>query len=456
LLVLLIVLFIVFCGLIALSIVLYDDRDHDHHEQHERGSLVLMDSQRLLLSSSAPVPVAGTKDIVLIVVQNTDGLDIVNITVNVVLYSISPQRSFGPLAVTCPPLYATNVVGSLAPEETTTCQALYTLTSGDVVNGNTLYTSSSATGTSIDGTDMEVVAVPGSSQLSINNVQIAPGAVIGGPTGPAGPVAVVTGYCTATAPHTVLTCGSINQLQMLFCDPSSDASQVGNIYMCVGTTWTFYGSVDWHGNGTAGPPGIGIYSATCAGGPPPTTVSSPSYVCNQAFNLNMVLCGISSTQQNAGIIYACMCSPTCGWVEVANLAALLTWVNGYGSPMSINTTNQGWTDIASVVLPATGTYQCLFESIASWVEPAPSCPLFYGITSASQSDSWVDNSEREVTISASFNPIFGNYVTIVTTAQVVVASAPQTWYVTAGLFGMTGCGAYSTVREATLRCLKTS
>ena len=61
-----------------------------------------------------------------------------------------------------------------------------------------------------------------------------------------------------------------------------------------------------------------------------------------------------------------------------------------------------------------------------------------------------------MTISASFNPVFGNYVTIVTTAQVVVASAPQTWYVTAGLFGMTGCGAYSTVREATLRCLKTS
>jgi hypothetical protein len=448
-------LIVLLLALVAGLIVWTAREEHEHFPESD-AALQLFDSQRIVLSSTLAIPVQGDADVVLIVVRNNGPDEIIDIVVNVELTSAAARRrSPVSLVVTCPPLYVDNIVASLASHKHTTCRALYTLTGADIINGNVLYTDSSGTGTAIDGTTMTVIASPGMSKLELNNLEIPEGSVFGIP-GPAAPVNVVTGFCSDIPPHTTLSCGPANELQILFCDFSSNASQVGHLYMCVGGTWTFFGSVSMQGNSTAGPPGIGIYSATCAGGPPPTSVTGPAYTCNSAFNLNMVLCGMSSTNGNMGIIYACMCSPGCSWVEVGNLASSLTWINGYGSPLSINTTHDGWTDIASVVLPATGTYQCFFETVVSWILVAPTCPLFYGITATSQSSAWVDSSLREVTMDASFNPLVGNIVTIVTTAQVIVVSAPQTWYVTAGLFGVTGCGNYNTNREATLRCLKTA
>jgi hypothetical protein len=63
---------------------------------------------------------------------------------------------------------------------------------------------------------------------------------------------------------------------------------------------------------------------------------------------------------------------------------------------------------------------------------------------------------RTISFPSNTNPQNPEF-TITTTARIVVASAPQTCYVTAGIFsGTTGCGKYSTATSATLRCLKTS
>jgi len=248
--------------------------DHHHHDDDD-GVLILTDSQRIVLGAALVFPVQGDDDIVLIVVRNNGDLQIVNITVTAELTSTaSRRRSPVSLTVVCPPLYTDNIVTSLAAHAQTTCRAIYVLTTDDIVNGNVLYTASSAVGTSIDGVQAEVIAVPGDSQLSINNLEIAPGAVIGGATS-TGPLNVITAPCFDEVPHTTLVCSAANELQLLFCDLLSNATQIGNIYMCVGDTWTFFGSVDFFGNGTAGPTGptgpqgIGVYAATCAVGPLP-------------------------------------------------------------------------------------------------------------------------------------------------------------------------------------------
>ncbi len=71
----------------------------------------------------------------------------------------------------------------------------------------------------------------------------------------------------------------------------ANSSQIGYIYICAASSWVFFGSVNVTApgpTGPSGPQGIGVYAATCSGGPPPTVISSPTYTCNSAFNLNMV------------------------------------------------------------------------------------------------------------------------------------------------------------------------
>lgn len=435
----LIVLLVIFCGLVALSFVLYADRDD--HNRYQRGSLILTDSQRLVLTSSSTTAEAGDKDIVLIVVRNADGLTIENISVTILLNSISPQRSATSLAVICPPLYVDNTIPSLGPDESVTCRAVYTLTEGDVLNGNRLFTSSAAVGTSVDGSTMQVVAVPGWSELSVDDLQIGPGAVIEGPTGPTGPVSVVAAPCVNAPPHTSLTCTEANEFQLLFCDYTSNSSQFGNIYECVLDTWLYYGHVGT--NSSAGSPGISVYAATCAGGPPPTSITEPTYTCDSAFALNMVLCSLPSQNSNAGLVYQCICHPTCGWVQVANLngpGPMVTSELKYGFN-SFSNANGVWNTLMELNnLPMVGYYSCLFEgSVLQLSTSSSPCPLYYGLSSAAGTNAWIENSDREVNV----GPASGSYVpaiSIFTTAAVEVSTAPEIIYAVVGIgSGTTGC-----------------
>jgi len=229
------------------------------------GFLVLTDSQRLVLGSSLVVPVQGDQNIILIQVTNNIDLTIVNITVQVDLLSAAQKRSPMPLSVVCPPLYLDNVVISLAPHVQSTCRAIYILTTADIVNGNILRTTSIATGF-INGVGMAVTAIPGTSQLSMNNLEIAPGAIIGGSI-TNNMINVVTDSCVNAVPPTMLTCSSSNELQLLFCDFLSNILQIGNIYMCAGGNWIPFGSVDFLGNATYGSTGpTGATGATGATG----------------------------------------------------------------------------------------------------------------------------------------------------------------------------------------------
>lgn len=427
-------------------------------EANDNGLLVLHDTQRLALGSSLAVPVQGDDDIIFIKVQNNGELTIVNITVEVTLLS-EAQRRRAPvsLIVVCPPLYTDEIVPSLAPHSFVTCRAIYTLSNADIVNGNTLHTSSTAQGTVVSDVTSSIIAVPGTSALPISSIDMDEIIfAIPGPIGQIGIINLVTGYCFTSAPHTTLACSAGNQLQMLVCDLSSNATQIGNIYLCVGSSWAFFGSVNVQGNSTAGTPGIGMFSATCSGGPPPTSVTNPGYTCDSAFNLNMVLCSLASLNGNSGIIYECLCSPTCGWTQVGNLNTALIWINS-GIPAfngNINSTQNVWTDLTNVVAQAVGTYQCFFESQINWFGSLPTCPLYYGITTISQTIGALDNSGRSMQFPSGSTQ--NTIATIVSTAQVIVTSAPTTIYATAGIWtAATGCGNYHTTSQSHLRCLKT-
>lgn len=107
-------------------------------------------------------------------------------------------------------------------------------------------------------------------------------------------------------------------------------------------------------------------------------MTSPSYTCNSAFNLNMVLCGMSSLNGNAGIIYECFCSPSCAWTQVANLNSAVTWINGQTSGnVAINATTNVWTQLVQAVLPFVGVYQCTFDSVANYADASTPCNLIY-------------------------------------------------------------------------------
>jgi len=312
----------------------------------------------------------------------------------------------------------------------------------------------------VEGTSMTTIAEPGMSQLPLNNLQLPQGGIVSlpGPTGPVGPVSIVSTPCLAPPPHTTLVCGASNQLQLLFCDFQSNSTQQGNIYMCVGTSWDFYGTVG--PNSTAGPPGIGIYAATCSGGPPPTSITEPVYTCNAAFKLNMVLCDLPSLNNNVGLVYQCLCAPTCGWVQVANLngqgpATIGYWQYGVAA---FSNTHQVWNTIMQLPsIPVVGYYSCIFEgSVSQYSTTISPCPLEYGISSAPATGLWIENSNRQVNV----GPASGSYaptVTIFTTAAVEVSTAPETIYVTAGINGAaTGCANWQPNNDVaqTLRCLR--
>jgi len=447
----------------------YGGCGHDHDDDGYSANLVLRDSQRLVLGSPEYVPVPGDVDIILIVVENVDDHDVVNITVTLSVTSAARKRSPLNLPVLCPPLYADNVLSYLATHRSATCRSAYTITEGDIVNGNIIHTESMATGT-IQGTDWSTVAEPGMSKMSLNNVWLPEGAILAGPTGatgasgpsgPTGPVTITTGPCTANPPHTSLVCGPSDQLELLVCNLASNLTQVGNIYMCVGTQWVFFGALDVHGDtnstGPPGPPGIGIYAATCSGGPPPVNVTSPVYTCNAAFNLNMVLCALPSISGNAGKIYECQCSPTCAWTEVADLNGPLTFYDTYEiTPDQPYNTQHLWTTMVQLPINTPGEYWCTFEGVITTDQTSYPCPLFYGISSVYNSNAWIENSNRQINVSP-MNGIQTPTLPMITTADVYVTTAPETIYVTAGINnGVTGCGGWRNLAQVgqTLRCLK--
>ena len=169
--------------------------DYCRDRDGPNANLVLQDSQRLVLTSLDAIPQVGTEDIILIVVQNVDDHNVVDIGVTLEVTSAARKRSAVSLPVVCPPLYTSNEVAYLASKTSMTCRATYALVQDDIVNGNTIYTQSMATGI-IDGTDMTTMAEPGMSRLSLNNIDIPQGAIfsVPGPTTPPdGTVNVVSG-----------------------------------------------------------------------------------------------------------------------------------------------------------------------------------------------------------------------------------------------------------------------
>lgn len=448
--------------------------------QSDDALLVLHDSQRLVLGTSLVIPVAGDKDIVLIQVINKNSLHIVNVTVDVDLISTTSKRAPVALTVVCPPLYTSNFIALLAPHTTTTCRALYVLSSADIVGGNTLVTSSRAEGTSVDGLNVPVIAMPSTSVLSINNLEIAPGAVLGipGPAGPEGPVSVVTSACQATAPHTTLTCSNANELQLLICNLASNTTQVGSIYICVGGIWVFFGAVNVNGNqnitgatgatgatgstGATGAQGISIYATTCSGGTPPTIIVDPTYVCDTSFNLNMILCSLSSTDNNAGVVYECLCGPNCAWTQVADINGAVEYVGNHCfSGGSLSNTPNVWDNICSVSLSKVSDYFCSVEGIVRQTATTQSCALTYGLSSVSASNAWIANSNRLLNlppmVTNPTSPPSQQWTTsIITSATVSVTSVPETIYVTAGIGNQpVGCGHWALLQTTpvTINCI---
>jgi hypothetical protein len=233
----------------------------------------------------------------------------------------------------------------------------------------------------------------------------------------------------------------------------------------VANAWVFFGSVNVHGNGPSGPTGpsgpqgIGVYAATCAGGPPPTSISEPAYTCNAAFNFNMVLCSLPSEDGNAGIIYECICTPGCAWTQIANLNEQLTFAGELqsGGPPFNNTQNV-WNQLMHNDLGIPGTYTCQYEGVVTYSQTVAGCPLFYGISSVPYSDAWIDHSLREANVAPITSGSYRPMVSIATTAVVVVSTAPETIYVTAGIGAnaTTGCNTWnrSPALAMTLRCLR--
>jgi|WetSurMetagenome_2_1015567.scaffolds.fasta_scaffold00074_64 hypothetical protein len=455
--VLLLLMFTVVLLLAVLAIAVVDlVKDDEHHDDDDNdgANLVLHDSQRITLGESLVIPEPGDEDIILVVVENVDDHDVINITVTLDLTSEARRRSAVSIALLCPPLYVDNTVSALAPHTSTTCRGFYTLTADDIVNGNVLHTHSMATGT-LQGTEMTTMAKPGMSQLGLNNLEMPHGAVfaIAGPTGPTSPLNVKVGPCSTTPPLTGFPCDETDQLSILVCNLASNSSLIGNFYLCIDITWEFLGSVNVmpDGNSTGptgptGPQGISLYSAMCAGGPPPTTVSGPTYTCNSSFALNMVLCNLGSTDGNAGKIYECECSPSCGWVEVGDINGPVPYAAEHCFNFGFVNTPNVWSDLCFVTLNRVGFYYCLSEGIMRQMGTVQSCSLTYGMSTVSMSPSWFSNSDRLLNLppipTNPVSPFSAQWTApILTTGIFLVSTAPQTIYFTAGIGNQTaGCG----------------
>jgi len=269
---------------------------------------------------------------------------------------------------------------------------------------------------------------------------------------------VITTACTGAPPHTTLTCSAANALQLLFCDLDSNKTQIGNIYLCVASTWTFFGAINVQGNGTAGAPGIGVYATQCAGGPPPTTTTGPSYVCDANFNLNMILCNLQSLNGNAGVIYECSCAPTCGWTKVGDLNGVITIYREGAFNFPFVNTHNVWNNLGYISLLTVGQYYCTVEGQMTNSLTTQSCPLYYGVSSVPASNIWLYNSNRVLNLP----PVTtGTYIqlSIVTSMYLQVSSAPETLYLTGGIgTGTTGCAQWQTGVDIpiTMTCIKTA
>lgn len=471
---------VLLAALTTVLLVNLTDNDHHHHhhdddnDDNDGANLVLRDSQRIALESLSTDPQVGNKDIILIVVENVDDHTVVNITVTVEVTSEARRRTTSTPAVVCPPLYVDNVVPALTPFMSTTCNALYILTSEDVVNGNVIHTHSTATGT-IDDTDMSTAAKPGMSKLELTDLPIPHGAILSipGPTGPAGPVNVKVGPCSTTPPLTSFPCDDASKLDLLVCSLMSNMTLIGNTYLCVNNTWEFLGSFDVFpdngggGNSTGptgptGPQGIGIYAAQCSGGPPPTTVAEPTYTCDSAFALNMIFCNLGSTNDTSGIIYACVCNPICGWVEVANLNGGVPFTDLHCIGFNVDPTPNVWTDMCHVSLPRLGWYYCLAESNVWQETNLHSCSLIYGLSTVSATPTWMSNSNRYLNLppnpaNTPSDPQWS--APILTTAVIETTTAPEVIYFTSGVGNESaGCGNWRSSYEqpATINCIMVS
>jgi len=455
----------------ALLVGLVDNDHHHDDDDNDGANLVLRDSQRIALESVSLDPQVGNTDIILIVVENVDDHTVVNITVTVEVTSEARRRTTSSPPVICPPLYVDNVVSSLAPLTSTTCRAKYILTSEDVVNGNVIHTESMATGTIVD-TDMSTVAKPGMSKLELTDLPVPYGAIISipGPTGPTGPINVKVGPCSADPPLTSFPCDDTTKLNILMCSLTSNATLIGNFYLCINGTWELLGTLDVFPDtnsttgptGPTGPRGISIYAATCSGGPPPVTVADPTYTCDPAFELNMIFCNLGSTNETSGKIYACKCNPSCGWVEQANLNGGVPFTDehcfGYGSG-DLNTPN-AWSDMCFLSLPRLGWYYCLAETTIQQTGPTQSCALTYGISTVSATPTWISNSNRILNLPANpANPVSGTLqwnAPLITTTVIETTSSPEVIYFTAGIGNQSSsCGTWigSDTSPATLYCI---
>ncbi len=167
-----------------------------------------------------------------------------------------------------------------------------------------------------------------------------------------------------------------------------------------------------------------------------------------------MLCSLSSINSNAGVVYECLCAPTCNWVEVVNLNAVLTWVRGQLlGGFTVNTTAGSWTTIVSVLLPSAGSYRCDFETTAGYTTTASqACPLVYGMTLMPGSGILVDNSDHQVDYAPSTTYL--SAMSITTSALVIIGVGPQHVYVDMQELGASNCGTWFGSDSANIACLK--
>jgi len=174
----------------------------------------------------------------------------------------------------------------------------------------------------------------------------------------------------------------------------------------------------------------------------------------------MIFCGSSSSNSTSGLVFECLCSPSCAYVQVANLngGVTLTYLNAQSTSGYPLTGTFPWSVVVSILIPTTGVYQCLFETQGVVTSPNPPqvCPIEYQI-SDSTGYLALDNSVRIADI-LNGNNGYDVVIPLLTTAQVVVTTVP---YLVQGTGRLSGapCGGTWTIGgnfASNLRCLKTA
>jgi hypothetical protein len=166
----------------------------------------------------------------------------------------------------------------------------------------------------------------------------------------------------------------------------------------------------------------------------------------------MIFCGTSSTESNSGIVYECLCSPTCAWTQVANLNTIpsLVWYNAQATPGITISSDVTFTTIMSLSLPLTGTYQCTYDGSVYSATVGGTAALLYELAHVSGTP--LNNAERVVYAQypSGFQPVLPVFLS----ATVVVASAPYTIFIESVMTGPTG--SWNFFGYHNLRCLKTA